>query len=48
MPPAAGAGATPAAAAAAAAVPEEQRGLLSALVSSVRNQFLKLDGLWDK
>lgn len=37
------------AAAAAAAVPEQQRqGLAGALVGSVRDQFAKLDGLWDR
>jgi hypothetical protein len=40
-------------AAAAAASPEQQHqqqqeGFLSALVASVKSQFQKLDGLWDK
>lgn len=38
-------------AAAGAAAPEQERqstGLFGALVESVRSQFQKLDGLWDK
>ena len=45
----AAAGQPAAVAAAAAAVPEQrQQGLLGALVTSVRDQFNKLDGLWDR
>lgn len=44
----AGAGAQPTVAA--AAVPQEQQrgGFVGALAASVRDQFMKLDGLWDK